>query len=98
LASVVFGENLVILYSAIFSNCSALKTLYIPESVEYIWQHSSTAFGFICPNCDENLIIYCGSESTKEGMNVTWNRYSGSQSYETIFNVSYEEYLEIINS
>ena len=88
LQKVHLGNSLTDLDSAAFMGCTGLKTVFLPKSllemsIETYDQNPFTG-------CSGNLVLY--SDIEKE--NTTLTHYFGLINY----NISYEEYLNIVNA
>lgn len=68
-----------------FSNCVALKEIYIPASVTTISTSQFDASKNPFYGCSSDLFITCGATSKPSGWGSKWNYYSSSDQLQYSF-------------
>lgn len=84
LSSITLSKNLQSIGTNAFYKCEKLKSVFIPNTVT---QTGSALFGA----CN-NIVIYCEAISKPDGWNENWT------SKQVRWGVTYEQYLDIINT
>ena len=75
LASVTIPDGVTTIGISAFEDCTALKVLYIPESVTTIETGGTLIHGPFF-GCDSKLKIFCGAEEEPEGWGFNWADHS----------------------
>lgn len=92
LKRVMIGEGVSYLDNRVFSDCTALRHIYIPSTIETI-KTTYRDSGPFC-YCDEKLTIYTDAESKLVGWGGYWNYYESYWELTVFWGISRDAYNE----
>jgi hypothetical protein len=95
LTNFIVPDSVETIYHSAFEGCSSMKKIYIHSAVTTISPHKiGNYYRYVFENCPDNMIIYTGASSRKDGWTENeWN-YNGSTLLTVKYNMSLDDYYK----
>ena len=97
LESIELPNSVTSIGNSAFFGCENLKTIYIPSSVITI-AAATSYYNSPFNQCSSTLQIYCGASEKPDGWGTYWNYYASGKTLPTTFDVTREEYENLLIS